>query len=67
MNQGQSHYIHAFGQASLPKQSLTALKVYDEIRRSCIQQVVESSLVIASFLTGRRGTDLEDLNKELLP
>ncbi|KAI1097693.1 FAD/NAD(P)-binding domain-containing protein [Jackrogersella minutella] len=58
------------GHAKTPAEGLTALKIYDHIRRPRTQRIVESSRLTGLMLTGRGeeiGLDLEKLREKLLP
>lgn len=41
------------GRAKTPTEALTALKVYDQVRRPRTQRIVESSRITGAMLTGR--------------
>lgn len=56
--------------ATTPAEAITALKVYDEVRRPRTQRIVESSRHTGIVLTGRgedTGMDLDRLQERLLP
>lgn len=58
------------GQATSTAEAVTALEIYDGIRRPRTQQIVESSRETGTYLTGRgkeTGMDLERLQEKLLP
>ncbi|KAI1772912.1 FAD/NAD(P)-binding domain-containing protein [Hypoxylon cercidicola] len=58
------------GRAKSPTEALTALKVYDHVRRPRTQRIVESSRVTGLILAGRgeeTGLDLGMLREKLVP
>ncbi|KAI1377124.1 salicylate hydroxylase [Hypoxylon crocopeplum] len=58
------------GRARTPAEALTALEVYDEVRRPRTQRIVESSRATGIIMGGRgeeTGLDLEKLREKLLP
>lgn len=58
------------GRAETPAEAVTALKVYDQVRRPRTQRIVESSRGTGTIVTGRGediGLDLTKLREKLLP
>ncbi|KAI1272727.1 hypothetical protein F5Y07DRAFT_378971 [Xylaria sp. FL0933] len=49
------------GRANTPSEAVTALQVYDQVRRPRTQRIVESSRVTGTMLSGSEGLDQETL------
>lgn len=58
------------GASRIPSEAVTALRVYDQVRRPRTQRVVESSRVTGDIMTGKgqeTGLELAKLKEKLLP
>ena len=58
------------GASRIPSEAVTALRVYDQVRRPRTQRVVESSRATGDIMTGKgqeTGLELAKLKEKLLP